>query len=234
MGQVLAFNSAWLVLQCSLVLWDTSKYALLLPLSTGVFDSCEWLPEGHFKNMFGRWRYFTVWTMDINMIQSIDGMIAATRGTYPTPWLQFLALIMALSVSPGLVTMPPFDRYRESDWTDDFARLCAELSPNCHYLVFCFSNFWVHGGMALFQWLQASTFRNPAAPSLMSLVGRKSIALVFIVVASWITFSETVTKTWARYKTEIAWPYGERLTRLMYVGFPILCGAFMFLCRAAL
>lgn len=220
---LLLFHTIFLLVHSGMVFWDCSIYGILFGLNDGVFDSCECMPkEGYFRRICGRWRYFTVWTMDINLLQSIDGFISACRGSFPNPCLQYISLVTAFTVVPGVLTMPPFTGYNEDHFeNDNLAKKCRTLGRRCHFFVFSIINIYVHAGVAIVAVLQMYIFRHPDAPALMSMVGGMSFATLLAINIAWAVFTELVTKTWARYEWGIGWPYGEQLTRAAYVLFPI-------------
>lgn len=214
------FELCFFIIQWAVVIFSHSHLDLLYNINRSAFSSFPYL-NNDLKTKLGRLRYFTVWSLELNALQITDAII---NGSGSNIWLQYLALTSACIVSVGVILGPPIinSNNPERIYDDPFSKIIQPLFPEVRWVVASFLNLWGHGGMAVMAILQASLFCNPDKHKIIKSVGKDGLALILLLIAAWIIFTEMITKYYARTtEQEIAWPYGEKLTRFCYILFPV-------------
>lgn len=195
--------------------WDLSSNSWYYDMRLHDFDPLPW-PSGHLKRVFGRWKFLTVWTMDMCFFQSVDALAAVMQLKTPNRKLQSLCLVMSSIVTLGLPTGMPFHTRRDIPTQSNLWNL---VGPGAYNALGVWWNLWCHLLVACLQIYQASSITH--IPVTYGLWRQPWLSCSFI--ASWALFSETVVRWYASQNSDgtVQFPYGPLmqwpLRPLLYV-----------------
>jgi len=186
------------------MVWDLSSYSWYYDMRLHDFDPMP-VPSGHFKQIFGRWKFLTVWTMDLCLLQSMDALAAMMHLKVPNICLQSLCLVMSSIVTLGLPTGMPFWSRRDLPPLQN--KLWNAVGPGAYTALGVWWNMWCHLLVACLHVLQANYITH--IPCSQGVWRQPWPACIF--VALWGLFTEIIVGLYASRNSDgtVQFPYGR-------------------------